>query len=88
MKRTSLSLSIMLSFVLPSIAYAEHSHDVEELEKVTVSGQAIQPLPQESAGLDLEALKSKRAQSSDTASLLKGIPGVSLYGAGVYQVWR
>ena len=82
MKRTSLSLSIMLSFVLPSIAYAEHSHDVEELEKVTVSGQAIQPLPQESAGLDLEALKSKRAQSSDTASLLKGIPGVSLYGAG------
>ena len=82
MKRTSLSLSIMLSFVLPSIAYAEHSHDVEELEKVTVSGQAIHPLPQESAGLDLEALKSKRAQSSDTASLLKGIPGVSLYGAG------
>ncbi len=82
MKRNSLSLSIMLSFVLPSIAYAEHSHDVEELEKVTVSGQAIQPLPQESAGLDLEALKSKRAQSSDTASLLKGIPGVSLYGAG------
>ncbi|HIC47321.1 MAG TPA: TonB-dependent receptor [Methylophaga aminisulfidivorans] len=82
MKRTSLSLSIMLSLFLPSLAYAEHKHDVEELEKVTVSGQAIQPLPQDSAGLDLEALKSKRAQSSDTASLLKGIPGVSLYGAG------
>lgn len=82
MKRTSLSLSIMLSLFLPTLVYAEHKHDVEELEKVTVSGEAIQPLPQDSAGLDLQALKSKRAQSSDTASLLKGIPGVSLYGAG------
>ncbi len=82
MKRTSLSLSIMLSLFLPSLVHAEHKHDIEELEKVTVSGEAIQPLPQDSAGLDLQALKSKRAQSSDTASLLKGIPGVSLYGAG------
>ncbi|SFK25807.1 TonB-dependent receptor [Methylophaga sulfidovorans] len=82
MKRTSLSLSIMLSLFLPSLAHAEHDHDVKELEKVTVSGEAIQPLPQDDADLNLQALKSKRAASSDTASLLDGIPGVSLYGAG------
>ncbi len=51
------------------------------LEPVVVNAQRELPLPQ-AAGYQAEQLLSRRAATSDSASLLQDIPGVSLYGAG------
>jgi iron complex outermembrane receptor protein len=80
-KIRTLNLCLMLATAVPSYVYAEHSHDSVELDKVTVSGQKnnlfnVQGL------LSAEDIDALQSSTSDSAQLLKGVPGVSVYGAG------
>lgn len=52
------------------------------LEAVTVKGSKAAIEPAGSSQVEAATLQSGRAASSDTANLLRNIPGVSLYGAG------
>jgi iron complex outermembrane receptor protein len=52
------------------------------LPTVTVSAQRLQIQPEPSASVPSASLPAKRAATSDTASLLADVPGVSLMGAG------
>lgn len=68
-----------------SAAFAQVSYAANEtaLPEVMVTAEKLQPLPSTgNQGLDPDSLSSKRVSTSDTASLLKDVPGVSLYGAG------
>jgi len=66
-----------------ALAFAPGAFAAETLPEVPVRSEALQPLPTASNdGLDQNSLTSKRTGTSDTASLLKDVPGVSLYGAG------
>ncbi|TXT37779.1 MAG: iron complex outermembrane recepter protein [Comamonadaceae bacterium] len=51
------------------------------LPEITVSASKINPLPS-ATPLDKSSLDSKRSATSDSASLLSDVPGLSLYGAG------
>jgi len=77
-RRTALALSIASIFAAPVASIAQ----VSTLEPVLVEGSAdAQPLP---GGVPVPPtqMRSTRAATSDTASLLRDVPGVSLYGAG------
>ena len=52
------------------------------LEEIVVTARRILTPGFGALGLDGVEIARQRARSSDTASLLKGIPGVSVYGAG------
>lgn len=52
------------------------------MTEVVISSSKIKATEPNSTSLDESSLASKRASSSDTATLLKDIPGVSLSGAG------
>ncbi len=58
------------------------SAQLAELQTVTVRAPAEAVQPVGAAAADAETLQSGRAASSDTASLLRNLPGVSLFGAG------
>lgn len=73
-------LSLALSCVPYHMAFAEPV-DVE-LDPVSVTGHQISPLPNDTANISDEEMNARRAQTSDTSALLKGIPGVSIYGSG------
>ncbi|HEC59565.1 hypothetical protein LCGC14_0793700 [marine sediment metagenome] len=72
---------LMLSAMSP-VAYAEHVDDSLTLDKVMVSGQSLDSFLKPNAQLDKNDINAKQSSVSDTAQLLKGMPGVSLYGAG------
>lgn len=78
----SLAFNLMIASALPSAAYAEHSTDDIQLEKVTVSGQELDLLLNQSANLNQDQINALQSSVTDTAKLLDGLPGVSLYGAG------
>lgn len=66
-----------------ALAFAPGAFAAETLPEVPVRSEVLQPLPStNNHGLEPESLKSKRVGTSDTASLLEDVPGVSLYGAG------
>ncbi|MDD4927953.1 MAG: TonB-dependent receptor plug domain-containing protein [Gallionella sp.] len=68
-----------------ALAFAPTVFAVElaELPDVVVTAQKLQPLPATAdSGLDKKALLRLRTHTSDTARLLDGQPGVSLYRAG------
>ncbi len=76
--RTPLCLLIAIAFPVQAqqpTAPLPHSD-------VLITAPAERPLPANSANLTATELAAKRAASSDTASLLRDAPGVSLYGAG------
>lgn len=77
-------LSLALAAVLPlfGLTAAQAQSVPITLEAVVVNAQRELPLPQAVAEYQSEQLRSRRAASSDSASLLQDIPGVSLYGAG------
>nr|WP_154717453.1 TonB-dependent receptor [Sterolibacterium denitrificans] len=52
------------------------------LDEVLVTAPAERPLPANAAAISGDELNARRAASSDTASLLRDVPGVSLQGAG------
>jgi iron complex outermembrane recepter protein len=72
-KRTTLAAAIA---VMP---FTTHAADTA-LTEVVVS--ATKDEAQAATKVDAASLQSMRAATSDTASLLKDVPGVSLYGAG------
>ncbi|GAB4291218.1 MAG: TonB-dependent receptor [Methylophaga sp.] len=75
-----LPLSVMITMALPGMVRAEHPTPPKALEKVIVS--TPEPLPHSNAHLQDHDIKAMQSRTSDTASLLEGIAGVSLYGAG------
>ena len=87
MKHTSLSscgrpsvlaLSIALIYAVPTPAFAQTG----TLEPVVVKG-AVEPSPAAGAqSVPPAQIRSLRSATSDTAGLLRDVPGVSLYGAG------
>lgn len=70
-----------LCAVLAALPLAAFSNE-KALEPVTVTApsSAVQPIG--SSDVAPESLKSSRSASSDTASLLRSLPGVTLQGAG------
>ena len=75
MKLKCTSLILMLAFVFAGTVEAEELM----LETVEVTAQR---LPLSAYGLNEEDIVKLRASTNDTASLLEGLPGLSLYGAG------
>ena len=74
-----LQLSMMI-LAFPTISLAKLSQPPTELEKVTVS--APKPLPNSTANVSKNEVKAMLSRTSDSASLLQGLPGVSLSGSG------
>jgi iron complex outermembrane receptor protein len=52
------------------------------LDSIVVSASREAALPAASGSLDTSEIASKRAFTSDAASLLSDVPGVSFYGSG------
>ena len=78
MQLKRITLCVVLSFV-PSV-YAADSTSLPEVE---VTAGKLQSLPSSSSvGLDASNLLRKKNHTSDSAQLLDGQPGVSLYSAG------
>lgn len=83
--KTSLTQPRLLAlawFAAFPAAHAQSPDTVAQLPSVTVSAERELPLPQPTAEYQAKQLMSRRVATSDTASLLQDIPGVSLYGAG------
>ncbi|HCI52276.1 MAG TPA: TonB-dependent receptor [Gallionella sp.] len=76
MQLKRITLCVALAFA-PSAFAAESA----ELPDVVVTAEKLNPLPS-NTGLDKRELQRLRTTTSDTARLLDGQPGVSLYGAG------
>ncbi|MEI7455266.1 MAG: TonB-dependent receptor [Nitrosomonadales bacterium] len=78
MQLKRITLCVALAFA-PSAFAAEST----ELPDVVVTAEKLQPLPASSStGLNKKELLRLRTSTSDTARLLDGQPGVSLYSAG------
>ncbi len=78
MQYKKLTICLALAFA-PSAFSAEP----ETMPQVEVNAAKLESLPAPATtGLDAGALEQKRVYTSDTAKLLDGQPGVSLYGAG------
>jgi iron complex outermembrane receptor protein len=75
MKLKYMSILVMLPFV--SFAMAETFAPVIEMVEVTAEKLSVNVI-----GLDEDDIVKLRASTNDTASLLEGLPGLSLYGAG------
>jgi len=76
-------LSLPVATLLVGNAFAADVAKPAQLEEVVVSASKIDTLrPLDATHLDEASLARLRPATSDTASLLRDIPGVSLYGAG------
>src|SRR5690606_4195340 len=72
-------LALATALVCTPGANAGHaSHDIVDV-LVTASQLGAAP---PTARIDGQALQARRPATSDSAALLRGIPGISLYGAG------
>jgi iron complex outermembrane receptor protein len=76
MQRKFLSATLA---ALPCIAFA--ADDVKTLSTLVITGQSTAEKFRGDA-VDSVSLAGQRAATSDTATLLRDVPGVSLYGAG------
>jgi iron complex outermembrane receptor protein len=81
-----LLLNQAMSLALPTLCLVcsqaqAQSAPIATLPTVTVSGSKVNPLPA-GAPLNKSTLSPKLATTSDTASLLTDVPGLSLNGAG------
>ncbi|MBX3751652.1 MAG: TonB-dependent receptor [Opitutaceae bacterium] len=72
-------LPLAVAAALPLAAAAQQPPHVGS---VRVTAPRLAELPLNAAAVDDEELRARRPATSDSASLLKGIPGVSLHGAG------
>jgi len=72
-------LSLAVAAAIPLAAAAQLPPRVGS---VRVTAPRLAELPLNASAVDDEELRARRPATSDSASLLKGIPGVSLYGAG------
>jgi len=70
-------------FILAAMAGTSWGQDdVYTLGEVVVTAPRFYPLPLSASDVDVADIASLQPATSDTASLLRDIPGVSLYGAG------
>ncbi len=69
-----------LAFILATTPLAAWSQETQ-LGEVVITAPKEVPLPKTSI-VDAESLHFLRASTSDTASLLRDVPGMSFYGAG------
>lgn len=67
--------------VFSSLAHADETPNTQ-LEAIEVKAQQPKRMDTAGASILLEEINRQKASTSDTAQLLKNIPGVSLYGAG------
>jgi iron complex outermembrane receptor protein len=87
-KPAMLALALALSAIGPTANAADHaiaasqSAAPEILPNVIISAPRIRTAAPDMSQLDAAGLATGSAASSDTAVLLKDIPGVSFYGAG------
>jgi iron complex outermembrane receptor protein len=72
-------LALAVSTALPLAVAAQQP---APLGTVRVTAPRLAETPLNAGTVDDEELRSRRPATSDAASLLKGVPGVSLYGAG------
>ena len=83
MKATRKPVVIALAYALSSAwqgVAAQSSSPA--LDEIIVSGSRIEPAPAPAGKLDAQSITPLRAATSDTAGLLRNIPGVNLQGAG------
>ncbi|TVT59179.1 MAG: TonB-dependent receptor [Azoarcus sp. PHD] len=83
-KPTRLTLALAMAFCAPA-ALAQvvaGSEAASKLDEIVVSAPGLAPLPQTRGQMNQADVAGKRTGTSDTASLLKDVEGVSLYGAG------
>ena len=77
---TPAPLCLLIAIAFP--VQAQQSAAPTSYGNVLITAPAERPLPANSANLSAADLAARLAASSDTASLLRDAPGVSLYGAG------
>jgi iron complex outermembrane receptor protein len=79
-------IAIAVTFALSAVwqtANAQTGNPASHsLDEVVVSDSRIEPAPTAAGTLNMKSLAPMRASTSDTAGLLRNIPGVSLQGAG------
>ena len=80
MKTKLLPIALALA-ALPPAAFAQDIRQETRLSPVVVPGARVDDVAP-SARVETATLPALRAATSDTAALLRDIPGVSLYGAG------
>ncbi len=73
---------LLLAAAFPAGAQQAQNPQPARLGEVLVNAPADKAVPLNGANLRASELAAQRAASSDTASLLRDVPGVSLYGAG------
>ena len=79
MRPRSITIAVFLALYAAKGVAAD---DGSNLEEVLVTASRILAPGFGATGLDGAEIARKRARTSDTASLLAGLPGVSVYGAG------
>ena len=70
-----------LCALLAALPFTTFAQDAS-LQTITIKAPRVAVEPVGASSADADALQSGRAASSDTASLLRNLPGVSLFGAG------
>ncbi|NUN60393.1 MAG: TonB-dependent receptor plug domain-containing protein [Burkholderiaceae bacterium] len=70
-----------LCALLAALPFATFAQDAS-LQTITIKAPRVAVEPVGASSADADALQSGRTASSDTASLLRNLPGVSLFGAG------
>lgn len=76
-------LAAAMALAFSSTAFAQSTPESSRvLDDVQVKASRIKTVEADSSKLGSKEISSKSVATSDTASLLKDIPGVSLYGAG------
>ena len=70
-----------LCALLAALPFATFAQDAS-LQTITIKAPRAAVEPVGASSTDADALQSGRTASSDTASLLRNLPGVSLFGAG------
>lgn len=73
-----LAAAMVLAF--PVMAHAEDTYQLPDVTVTAPKKSKLTPVPD--AAVRPEDITSGRVSTSDTASLLRDVPGVSLYGAG------
>ncbi|MBI4740040.1 MAG: TonB-dependent receptor [Betaproteobacteria bacterium] len=90
MKFAKKPIALAVALALPGLWQTAHAQSISTTEKsptptmteVVIQSSRIQAAEPDSSQLDAARLAPMRASSSDTATLLRDIPGVSFYGAG------
>lgn len=81
MKHQLRIIPLAVALALPQLAMAAEDK-ATTLPEVTVSASKAESLPLGATQVDKASMTRMKAATSDTASLLRDMPGVSLYGAG------